>query len=545
MKKFIILLNPLNTLFSYNFQYQSRINHIKLYNENKENLKEKLIILPYIENDVFDKYKEIGILDKIFYLCENEEEKNIIKEEHNLLNLNKFYECKFILKNNINNFFDYNIVIISEELNDFNLFSNNNFNICKIFNWMIFKEDENYLNFQKNVINSINFNNINLIIECLRQSSFLIEHLYKNINNEKNMTQLFNNYFKDSLNCLYALDSKSHEKSYRKRELAHSSSKVKYYPFLNKNIPIKNLNFYPFKIHVFLQRCPYFYLNDTNYYKENIQKLIDSEKSIVQLHNISIIDILFNRFNVIKYINKFIEDSKEERIKNNLNINLLSPITKEFTYDFYDMNKNINNIKKIIKENNIKFPFLLKPNSCERHEMKLVISEEGLMNLFNNDNNNFFNNKNNSYIIQERIKHGGIMIKNYNINEESYSFIRPSLPDNAINNVHFKKNNVIDFYNEMIYKKNDILFENYEEEKVNLFKNKLSQKLEIINKLSNVFINITKLTLFGLDFLYDEENEKFYILEINYFPSYRELGKELHNKFDEHIIRFYNKYKNL
>ena len=46
MKKFIILLNPLNTLFSYNFQYQSRINHIKLYNENKENLKEKLIILP-------------------------------------------------------------------------------------------------------------------------------------------------------------------------------------------------------------------------------------------------------------------------------------------------------------------------------------------------------------------------------------------------------------------------------------------------------------------------------------------------------------------
>ena len=177
--------------------------------------------------------------------------------------------------------------------------------------------------------------------------------------------------------------------------------------------------------------------------------------------------------------------------------------------------------------------------------MKLVISEEGLMNLFNNDNNNFFNNKNNSYIIQERIKHGGIMIKNYNINEESYSFIRPSLPDNAINNVHFKKNNVIDFYNEMIYKKNDILFENYEEEKVNLFKNKLAQKLEIINKLSNVFINITKLTLFGLDFLYDEENEKFYILEINYFPSYRELGKELHNKFDEHIIRFYNKYKNL
>ena len=208
------------------------------------------------------------------------------------------------------------------------------------------------------------------------------------------------------------------------------------------------------------------------------------------------------------------------------------------------MNKNINNIKNIIKENNINFPFILKPNSCERHEMKLIISEEGLINIFNNKNDNFFNNnKNNLYVIQERIKHGGIMIKNYNINEESFSFIRPSLPDNAINNKNFN-NNFIDFYNEMIYKKNDILFENYDEEKVENFKQKLLEKIEIINKLSNIFIKITKLTLFGLDFLYDEENDKFYILEINYFPSYRELGKELHNKFDEHIIKFYNKFKN-
>ena len=543
MKSFIILFNPLNTLFSYNFQYQSRINHIKIFNENKEKLKEKLIFLPFIEKDVFNKYKEIGILDKIYYLCENEEEKNIIKKEHKILNLNQFYECKFILKNNINNYFDYNIIIITEELNDFNLFSNNNNNnVCKIFNWMIFNEDENYLNFQKNVIKSINFNNINLIIECLRQSSFLIEYLF--INKEKNnIVNLINNYFKDCFNCLYVLDSKSNEKSYRKRELAQSSKKVKYFPFLNKNIPIKNLNFYPFKIHVFLQRCPYFYLKNTDYYKENIQKLIDSDKNIVQLHNIEIIDILFNRFKVIEYIKKFIENSKEEIKNNNLNINLNVPITKEFEYDFNDMNKNINNIKNIIKENNINFPFILKPNSCERHEMKLIISEEGLINIFNNKNDNFFNNnKNNLYVIQERIKHGGIMIKNYNINEESFSFIRPSLPDNAINNKNFN-NNFIDFYNEMIYKKNDILFENYEEEKVDNLKKKLLEKIEIINKLSNIFIKITKLTLFGLDFLYDEENDKFYILEINYFPSYRELGKELHNKFDEHIIKFYNKFK--
>ena len=145
MKSFIILFNPLNTLFSYNFKYESRINHIKLFNENKENLKEKLILLPFIEKDVFNKYKEIGILNKIYYLCENEEEKNIIKEEHQILNLNQFYECKFILKNNINNYFDSNIIIITEEINDFNLFSNNNNNVCKIFNWMIFNEEENYL----------------------------------------------------------------------------------------------------------------------------------------------------------------------------------------------------------------------------------------------------------------------------------------------------------------------------------------------------------------------------------------------------------------
>ncbi len=53
----------------------------------------------------------------------------------------------------------------------------------------------------------------------------------------------------------------------------------------------------------------------------------------------------------------------------------------------------------------------------------------------------------------------------------------------------------------------------------------------------------TKITLFGLDYLYDSMNDIFYILEINYFPSYRELGNEINNKFDQHVIKFYHEYR--
>ena len=148
------------------------------------------------------------------------------------------------------------------------------------------------------------------------------------------------------------------------------------------------------------------------------------------------------------------------------------------------------------------------------------------------------------FIIQKYVNHGGEMIKTFCINGKSYEFIRPSIPNldkNSSNN--FFKNGECNLTNELIYqsRKNKIFGEEIEE-KDNINKI-LEEKFNIVKKITLLFLEKTKITLVGLDFLYDNINDIFYILEVNYFPSYRELGNKINNEFDQHVIKYYNEYK--
>ena len=102
----------------------------------------------------------------------------------------------------------------------------------------------------------------------------------------------------------------------------------------------------------------------------------------------------------------------------------------------------------------------------------------------------------------------------------------------------------MDILNENIYKSvyKDFNTENLkkEEEDNNII---LKNTFDKVNKFSLLFVKESKITFFGLDFLYNRENDIFYLLEVNYFPSYRELGKDLPQKFAEHIVKYYNYYK--
>ena len=102
------------------------------------------------------------------------------------------------------------------------------------------------------------------------------------------------------------------------------------------------------------------------------------------------------------------------------------------------------------------YPFIIKPVSCAQHEMELIVSEKGIESLFlNEERYKKFLLSNVSFIVQQFISHGGIMIKNYSINEESYSFIRPSLPDmkGEVLNTKDLAEGAMSFYNELIYQK--------------------------------------------------------------------------------------------
>ena len=164
---------------------------------------------------------------------------------------------------------------------------------------------------------------------------------------------------------------------------------------------------------------------------------------------------------------------------------------------------------------------MIKTISCTHHDMKLILNEEGLNNIFKDDKiyKEFVLNCK-QFIIQRYINHGGEMIKTFCINGESYEFIRPSTPNLDKNTSEkISKSGQFTLYNELIYqrKKNKFLSElvGNTENTVKV----LQDKFNIVKKLTLLFLEKTKITLFGLDYLYDSINDIFYILEINYFPS--------------------------
>ena len=557
---FVILISPLNTLYTYNFEYIKRSNYSKyfnlLFNEKKSDV--KLEILPYIEENVLKRNIDEKLIEYFFYYANDDNEKQMIEKEHEYLGLDKYLKPKFILKNELLSLKDKYIIFISENyVEDFVQIENYG-NIIRILNWMLYKKTNDYLDHQKETFKFIEYdtktktNNCELIIECLRQCNILIKYCFDNLSliNSPNKFReyIIDNFISKGLKCLNILDHNSTSKLYRKRELAQASPLVYHIPFLHHFIPLKDesdFDRYYSDVKVILQRNPYFYYANEELYKTNFQAIFDKKQSIVQLHDISVIDTLFNRHLVYELLFNFVTGIKDTLKQSNINLEVPYSI-KYILEEKLSSNENLNNLKNILKnDKKMEYPFMIKPISCTHHEMKLILNEEGLNNIFNDENiyKDFILNCK-EFIVQKYINHGGEMIKTFCINGESYEFIRPSTPNLDKNSVDkISKSGECTLYNELIYqrKKNNFLGDliGNTDNTVKI----LEEKFNIVKKITLLFLEKTKITLFGLDYLYDNINDTFYILEINYFPSYRELGNKINSKFDEHVITFYNKYK--
>lgn len=557
---FVILISPLNTLYTYNFEYIKRSNYSKyfnlLFNEKKSDV--KLEILPYIEENVLKKNIDEKLIEYFFYYANDDNEKQMIEKEHEYLGLDKYLKPKFILKNELLSLKDKYIVFISENYAEDFVQIENYGNIIRILNWMLYKKTNDYLVHQKETFKFIEYdtktktNNCELIIECLRQCNILIKYCFDNLSliNSPNKFReyIIDNFISKGLKCLNILDHNSTSKLYRKRELAQASPLVYHIPFLHHFIPLKDesdFDRYYSDVKVILQRNPYFYYANEELYKTNFQAIFDKKQSIVQLHDISVIDTLFNRHLVYELLYNFVTGIKDTLKQSNINLKVPYSI-KYILEEKLSSNGNLNNLKNILKnDKKMEYPFMIKPISCTHHEMKLILNEEGLNNIFNDENiyKDFILNCK-EFIVQKYINHGGEMIKTFCINGESYEFIRPSTPNLDKNSVDkISKSGECTLYNELIYqrKKNNFLGDliGNTDNTVKI----LEEKFNIVKKITLLFLEKTKITLFGLDYLYDNINDTFYILEINYFPSYRELGNKINSKFDEHVITFYNKYK--
>jgi hypothetical protein len=504
-----IYIYPLNTIYAYNKTYVSPKEHIAL------TVEKTLAVVPYVEKFFLEILQKFGY--KIQFVGLDEDQVGLIKKETSALGLERYISDIVVISN-----IESQSILISEDVLHGNIKDD-----CLFFlSVLIFKPTVSSEELVKSNIDNFDKLKPDFMFESPRQSINILEHLIKT--EDGGLHVRLNNYLSKALRVLYFFDVEN----FRKREVVVTTNEIHYIPFLTKKYG--DFDIYG-KVDLFLQRCPYFYLDNKKRCME-IQESLD-QAGIVVLHNFNVIENVFYRCKVLTYIDSFIEKVGEV-IKEKYGVVLKVPNSKELDIQADDSRATIRS-KLIDISNAINYPYIIKPDPCSEHSLFLIISEEGLHKFL--DDEKLY--KYNKYLVQEFIPHDGLMFKNYYLNHKSLSIVRPSIPNLEGKNLEIKhfEDKCMKFHNEYLYAKEDqSFFGNIE---INNDVTKLIN-YELFDHLAKLFYEIQGLSLFGLDYLYDHKSSSYYILEVNYFPSYREFGSSLQTEFNNHVISYYKSKNN-
>lgn len=197
-------------------------------------------------------------------------------------------------------------------------------------------------------------------------------------------------------------------------------------------------------------------------------------------------------------------------------------------------------IFKKLEQSNIEFPFLSKPLggilAHSRYEMSIH---------FSNTSTNYGDiasqlKKSIPCAIQQFYKHGGILYKLYIVGDYYEVCVRPSIID-------------IDHNNDPIYFKSNFISRNQESchitSKIDKSKVFLSNQFpkdrfcglngNVITKLIQRMREVVDLQLVGLDIIIETGTNKYYIVDINYFPGFKGI-EEPRMKLAQLFIKQYN-----
>lgn len=401
-------------------------------------------------------------------------------------------------------------------------------------------------------------------------------------------------YFSNALIGLYLLETEIKDKNFRKREIVVSSKDIFYYPFIhffsqvineffktNCNKEQVNLSSIIFeyiknyKIDFFIQRSPIFYFA----YKENSLAIQSGFK--MYFDDFRNLNILYKRSKQIEFLKEFCLDFmndyksnflsdkiNDNKIRNDQNIiyNSNKDNEKQFNEknnfnidDDFEFNNNENYNNKIflqipntyvadmsldnnyfdsifdINTDTFKFnDIIIKPEYSGNHKLfllrnlnKIKKSNTELNSLINkNISLNSFDN--NLFIIQEFVPHNNYIVKVYCINNHVKVCTRSSINKDIIENDILLETN-------QIYDGNyNIKADYYELSMINPYFFKILCK-SLSKKLN--------MTLFNLDLIINKKDDiiEIYIIEINYFPSYKEYEDKLLHIFNKQLRDKFNK----
>lgn len=224
------------------------------------------------------------------------------------------------------------------------------------------------------------------------------------------------------------------------------------------------------------------------------------------------------------------------------------------------LGKFVNYLETILKAQDITFPAMIKIGGYDQnkhHDTWIALNTYGIIEYLIKHPLN----KRNILIVQEYIASGNEIIKGYRIAGKDFFYKRKLNLENKINDL--LKNNkqeegqeidLLGAKDEFVYKKlnNNNTYHHLNSVSKNLYKieNRSIEELTYehqdglretnLDVLMNYFEKKTNINLFGLDFLFDKERNKYYLIDCNFFPGYKELIPEIPNLINEHITKYYS-----
>ena len=208
--------------------------------------------------------------------------------------------------------------------------------------------------------------------------------------------------------------------------------------------------------------------------------------------------------------------------------------------------RNKNNVIKILEENNIEFPIILKYTSNNpefKHQVSIILNQNYLDNFINNFILSKIDNKySTSILLQHLHNHGGYVLKIYHMGNKNYIDYRSSLIDIDENNKEliqdlFKDKGFWNFKTIMLesdeYKNNIWIKYTKKNEVENRIKNN-KDIMDYIYNVVNLFEIYSHMGLFGIDIII--EKDKLFIIDANSLPGYKNgfnVEDDLRNYFKE------------
>lgn len=172
------------------------------------------------------------------------------------------------------------------------------------------------------------------------------------------------------------------------------------------------------------------------------------------------------------------------------------------------------NIKEVIEANGLRYPLFFKTNdaaaSNDSHMMGLVMDPTGAIAM---EENPIF--RKHDHIIQEAIDHDEVVFKLYVIGEHLFTNKRESMPNLADMN----------FQTPFFFFHSQVKFRSLLQGKPCFSPEKVNLNGEIMKAITKHIRKEIGLTLFGLDVLRESKTGTYQLIDINYFPGFKEIPK--------------------